>query len=76
MNLNKWKAHLNAARYFGKESSCGGKQNHRTFSRAQKVAESATRKYGQTKVAYPCPFCDGWHVGRKMSQAELHKWRD
>lgn len=72
--MNKWKAHLIAARCFGKESSCGTKIRHRSFSAAQVAAQSATIKYGTAKAPYPCPFCDGWHVGRAMSQKELSKY--
>jgi len=72
--MNKWKAHLTAALYFGQESSCGSKIRHKTFSAASVAAQSASIKYGKPKAPYPCPFCDKWHVGRQMSQDELKKF--
>lgn len=68
--------HLNAARKAGSEASCGKKQNHITYWCAYKAALSlnASGKGRHLVEPYPCPFCQGWHVGRVMSEQELRSY--
>lgn len=63
--------HKRAALFYGRESSCGTKIKYSEDS-AVKAAESMSRKYAGTKVleAYPCPWCERWHVGRQMTEDE------
>ena len=68
--------HLQSIRYYarhyylgfmsGKESTCGKKIDYKSRTSAEKAATKMSIKYGQEKEAYPCIWCIGWHIGRKM----------
>jgi len=50
----------------GKEKSCDGKRPYGTEIAARTAARSLNgkpeaKRHGQR--AYPCPWCDRWHVG-------------
>jgi hypothetical protein len=77
VEVNEIEMHHRAARAAGEESACTGKVRHETERKAQGHARSLNRhpsrqRPGNTdwKEAYPCPFCDGWHVGREMTDEE------
>lgn len=63
--------HRRAATYYGEQASCGTKIRYSEAS-ALRAAESMTAKRtdGKQLEAYPCPWCERWHVGRKMSDEE------
>jgi len=52
----------------GQASACGSKIDYKSGETATKAAAKMTAKRQDGKVleAYPCPFCDGWHIGRLM----------
>lgn len=63
--------HINAGFICGKEHTCGNKINYGSEETATKSAEKMSIKYQKEMEAYPCAFCNGWHIGRKMSIEEL-----
>jgi hypothetical protein len=76
----KWKRkmvqlHLAAGEACGRLATCGTKVNHGTEESAAKAAASLNRsgKARHEVEPYPCFWCKGWHVGRKMSAEELLK---
>ena len=65
--------HQKAGLVCGREHTCGKKVNYKSEESATKASEGFMKK-GKAKYeleAYHCPFCGGWHIGRKMSLAEL-----
>lgn len=62
--------HLKAGRAYGVEATCGKKIDYGSEESADKAAAAMTRKTGRELEAYPCDFCDGWHVGRAMAEEE------
>jgi len=67
--------HLQVAYKVGKERSCGKKTKFLTEEKAQKAVEAHNNWEGRKHdvEAYPCPFCEGWHIGRIMP-IEILKW--
>jgi Fe-S-cluster containining protein len=57
----------------GKENSCSGKIRYTHFARAMEATEEVKRR-GDNKEPYPCPWCHGWHIGRRMSPQELQRF--
>lgn len=47
----------------GQPAQCVGKEPHESAAQAKKVVRNMKR-FGKTVVAYRCPLCRGWHVGR------------
>lgn len=66
--------HLNAGKKAGRDSACGSKINYKSEETASKSAEAMMRKGSKALEPYPCPWCDGWHIGRKMSIEELESY--
>jgi hypothetical protein len=62
-------SHKNLGRTFlaGKERSCQGKVRHPNEASAKEAATMRSNRKLQL-VAYECPFCNGWHIGRKSPQ--------
>lgn len=58
---------------YGKKKTCGEKVKYNTRETADKAAVEMNAKESTRKEleAYPCPFCDKFHLGRKMSELEL-----
>ncbi len=65
--------HLLAGKEYGREATCrnGEKINYRTEEAAVQAADAMTQKHGRPLEGYPCYWCDGWHVGRKMTSEEV-----
>jgi hypothetical protein len=65
--------HIAAGRLAGRDRTCGTKIGYGSEESAMKAVDSMNRKVTTRKPleAYPCAFCDKWHVGRKMSDEEL-----
>jgi hypothetical protein len=70
--------HKRAAIATGKDVACGSKINYKTEEKAIRAAISLNQKTNRPNFhkleAYPCPFCNGWHIGREMSKEELEKF--
>ena len=60
----------------GEERTCGKKVRYPAEESAQRAAIEMNKKPTTKKPleAYPCPFCDNWHIGRAMSLDELRKY--
>lgn len=65
--------HIAAGIAAGRERTCGTKIGYSSEASAQGAAAAMNGKPGTRNVleAYPCAFCNKWHVGRKMSEDEL-----
>lgn len=64
---------LKVGEYLGREKSCEGKVRHRSRKKAwETVLAINASSYRKHKVhAYPCFWCGGWHVGRKLKLKNL-----
>lgn len=67
------KLHLEAGKKAGVEATCGLKIKYSTEEKAEKAASKMNKKSSTRKEleAYPCCFCEKFHIGRKMSSEEL-----
>lgn len=65
--------HVAAGLRAGRDRTCGKKIGYSSEGSAQVAADAMNQKPGTRNVleAYPCAFCEKWHVGRKMSDEEL-----
>lgn len=44
--------------------TCGTKVNHKFQRLAERAAARVNLQYSKSRiVAYPCPYCGGWHIG-------------
>jgi hypothetical protein len=70
------KLHIQAGLVIGKEKTCGKKINYLTEDKAAESVEKMNSKAStrNTLEAYPCAFCQGWHIGREMSRSELESY--
>lgn len=66
--------HLKAGFNCGRELTCRDKIKYKSEEKADKSAKVLSDKYNKEMEAYPCAFCNGWHIGRKMSMEELIKY--
>lgn len=66
--------HLLAGKTYGQEATCGKKIDFQSEETATKSAVKLTDKYQRDMEAYPCYFCNGWHVGRKLTQEEIERF--
>lgn len=69
-----YEKHIRAGLVAGRDRTCGKKVDFKSEATAVKVAVKLSAKYGEEKEGYPCAFCAGWHVGRKMSEEELNEY--
>ena len=65
--------HINAGLKSGIEHTCVNKQgkskiNYYTEENAIRAAEAMNKRKspGYELEAYPCAFCNGWHIGKVM----------
>jgi hypothetical protein len=65
--------HQVAGRVCGRDATCGTKVDYKSEATAAKVADKLNAKGNRRNVLepYPCYFCEGYHIGRKMSEDEL-----
>ena len=70
--------HLKAGFQAGKERTCGKKIDYKSEDTARKAVFKITKKGKNRHLLepYPCLFCEGWHIGRKMSMKELEIHKD
>lgn len=68
--------HLRAGRFFGELPTCGEKIDYGSEGTAAKAAEKLSARNNSEKEAYPCYWCDGWHIGRKMTEKERRIFSD
>lgn len=65
--------HVAAGRLAGRDRTCGKKIAYEFEGSALNAAFAMNHKPTTRKTleAYPCAFCEKWHVGRQMSVEEL-----
>jgi hypothetical protein len=68
--------HLKAGFIIGEDKTCNSKNNYVTEDKAVLAAERMNKKPTTRNIleAYPCAFCSGWHIGRKMTLVELESY--
>ena len=71
MDREIYLSHIKAGYVCGKEHTCGKKIDYKNSEKSGLTAEKLSIKYNKEMEAYPCVFCHGWHIGRKMSTEEL-----
>ena len=73
MDTKLFLLHLEAGKAMGEERTCGTKVNYKSEESAGRAATSMNAKPTTLKPLehYPCWFCGGWHLGRRMSPEEL-----
>ena len=74
MDEAEFNMHIEAGLAAGKERTCGKKTDFKSEETAARVAPKVSVKFGHDMEAYPCAFCNGWHVGREMTAEERVKW--
>jgi hypothetical protein len=70
MDTDEFMMHLRAGVAYGQESTCGDKVDYKAELSASLAAVEMSVQYGRTLEAYPCWYCRGWHIGRKMTAEE------
>jgi len=66
--------HLAAGRAYGRDATCGTKVDYKSEETAGKAAAGMMSKGSKDLEPYPCFWCDGWHIGRRMSNEELERF--
>ncbi len=69
---------LEVAETIGKDRVCVGKVRHAKEQNAINAVEDMTKKnkerHNDREVThYPCPYCGGWHIGKKIPPLEMFK---
>ena len=73
MESDVYELHLEVGKMSGESQTCGTKVQHNGIYQAEKAA-AAHNQWDKRKhdvQAYPCFFCDHWHVGGIMTIEEL-----
>lgn len=70
MNAQEYKSHLIAGRLAGEEKTCGSKIRYQGEKDATKAANHMNYSgNGRHPLEpYPCCWCLGWHIGRRMDE--------
>jgi hypothetical protein len=73
MNEDIYNLHLNAGKAIGKDKTCDRKIDYKAEEKAIEAADRMNSKPNTRNIleAYPCAFCQGWHIGRAMTREEL-----
>ena len=73
MDPNLFKLHEQVGNLCGVERTCGKKVRYSDEAKAQQAAMVMSAKPATRNPLepYPCVFCKGWHIGRKMVHEEL-----
>jgi hypothetical protein len=76
MNEGIYNLHLHAGKSIGKGKTCGSKIDYKTEEKAIEAVDRMNSKPNTRNIleAYPCAFCQGWHIGRAMTQDELESY--
>lgn len=69
MDIKLYILHLVTGFLSGKDRTCGKKINYNTEEKAYKASNSMNSKPTTRNILepYPCFFCEGWHIGKKMT---------
>jgi hypothetical protein len=68
MDKKIYDLHIKSGQIAGKEKTCGKKNAYENEEAGQKAASAHNRwdKRRHDVEAYPCAFCDKWHIGNIM----------
>lgn len=66
--------HVAAGRHYGQQSTCGTKIDYGSEETADIAAQIMSVKHRRSLEAYPCAWCSGWHIGRKMTDDERRQF--
>jgi len=66
--------HIAAGLHYGIDATCGNKVDYKSEATAEKSADKLSIKYSRDMEGYPCAFCEGWHVGRKLTEEEVARF--
>ena len=75
MDANDHDMHIRAGIAYGKDATCGNKIDYKSESSANRAVEKMMKKGSKQLESYPCAFCHGWHIGRKLSELEINKFQ-
>jgi hypothetical protein len=67
---SEFEMHIRAGTAYGEDATCGHKQDYKNELTASLSAVEMSAHYGRALEAYPCAWCRGWHIGRKMTPEE------
>lgn len=61
---------------YGRKATCGVKVDYKSQESARRaeVALNAKDDRRHELEAYPCAWCFGWHIGRRMDEKEREMW--
>ena len=78
MDEDIYNLHLKEGISIDKDRTCCNKTNYKSEEKAIDAAEQMNGKPNTRNIleAYPCAFCQGWHIGRAMARAELESYLD
>lgn len=54
----------------GRKHTCGNKIDYKSKYLAEQKAIEISPAANHELVAYQCPFCNGWHIGGKISKPD------
>ncbi len=74
MNETERTMHLSAGLRYGRQATCTGKIDYKSERTAEKAVEKMAAKGAKPMEAYPCFWCDGWHIGRIMTRSEREQF--
>ncbi len=62
--------HMSAGEAYGRAATCGNKIDYKSEKSAARAAEAMNAKSDKVLEAYPCFWCQGWHIGRAITEQE------
>jgi len=74
MKNSAFRTQLKISKICGYKNSCKNKVNYKWKYTANTVLDNLKQKYHTQELeSYPCYFCGGWHIGRKIHPKEVSK---
>lgn len=75
MNNKEFAMHVNAGTFYGEQATCQySKVDRKSELSAKHQAALESARLKKDMEAYPCAWCDGWHIGRKMTETERFRF--
>ena len=74
MDAETREMHLTAGEHYGRKATCGLKVDYKSEESANKAVAAMGAKGSKVMEAYPCFWCDGWHIGREMTETEVTRF--
>jgi hypothetical protein len=67
--------HLRAGYAYGQASACGAKIDFKSEDTATSAAAAVSTRREWPVEAYPCAWCQGWHIGRALTAEEITQFK-